>query len=487
MPPPKAKLKGVIGCRIRSRRGYLSLALHYRGQRWWETPFRTMKDTAPNRQLLQRDFCLPIASLMRARAFDGEAYLRFFPRGTRAVEFQPALAGSPAEGAPTLREYALRTWLPRQQPPEVRPGTQRDYRQHLAAYILDAPVAGGAPLGDVSLDEINPRHVRALKDRLAALGLSIKTQRNIISGTFRALLRDAVAEDLYDVANPFIGLRWPRVVSPPADPFTEAERATLVAHFREREPLYADFVELLFFTGMRPSEATGLVWKDFGSDRGTLDVQRSRYLNAYNLPKTRQSVRSLKLLPNVADRLRARMPGPYDPEAPIFTDPQGKPINQSEWARTHWTTALDATNLRKRKFYATRHTFISVGLTHGVNAKYLAEYCGTSLQMIERHYGRFLLSREDAQLALLMGSQPEPAAEQDRAEPRPDEGLVSVSARNRFESGVVPFAKHSNRRPGTCGGRALRDLTPAPLSAGSSRGRPTLDAGSEYNQDRRGS
>jgi len=43
-------------------------------------------------------------------------------------------------------------------------------------------------------------------------------------------------------------------------------------------------------------------------------------------------------------------------------------------------------------------------LSRGVNLKWLAEYCGTSVVMIERSYGRFLAAGADHQLALLAGS-----------------------------------------------------------------------------------
>jgi len=38
----------------------------------------------------------------------------------------------------------------------------------------------------------------------------------------------------------------------------------------------------------------------------------------------------------------------------------------------------------------TRHTFIAWALSEGVNMKGLAEYCGTSVQMIEQSYGRYI-------------------------------------------------------------------------------------------------
>jgi hypothetical protein len=64
--------------------------------------------------------------------------------------------------------------------------------------------------------------------------------------------------------------------------------------------------------------------------------------------------------------------------------------------------ALRATGVRPRKFYATRHTFLSVGLSRGCNAKWVATYCGTSLEMLDRHYGRWM-NDDAAQLTLLAG------------------------------------------------------------------------------------
>jgi hypothetical protein len=50
---------------------------------------------------------------------------------------------------------------------------------------------------------------------------------------------------------------------------------------------------------------------------------------------------------------------------------------------------LTATGIRPRKFYATKHAFISVALTKGLNLKFIAEYCGTSVRRDDwQHYGR---------------------------------------------------------------------------------------------------
>jgi hypothetical protein len=63
--------------------------------------------------------------------------------------------------------------------------------------------------------------------------------------------------------------------------------------------------------------------------------------------------------------------------------------------------AAGKVGIRRRKFYATRHSFISWALTRGMNLKALAEYVGTSVAMIEKSYGRFI---SDHGLAPLMSA-----------------------------------------------------------------------------------
>ncbi len=62
--------------------------------------------------------------------------------------------------------------------------------------------------------------------------------------------------------------------------------------------------------------------------------------------------------------------------------------------------------MRERKPYGCRHTFISVGLSNGVNIKWLAEYCGTSVTMIEKHYGRYVRNDAIEQLSKLVAVTP---------------------------------------------------------------------------------
>lgn len=78
------------------------------------------------------------------------------------------------------------------------------------------------------------------------------------------------------------------------------------------------------------------------------------------------------------------------PKAPLLArddgEPWGKNHHQKPFAAAVQTSALpDETT-----FYALRHTHISLALLAGVNIQVLAENCGTSVRMIELHYGKFL-------------------------------------------------------------------------------------------------
>src|SRR5437867_11520698 len=126
-------------------------------------------------------------------------------------------------------------------------------------------------------------------------------------------------------------------------------------------------------------------------------------------PKTGKSVRTLPLRSEVVAILRAIKPLGATEGGFVFTTQAGTALDEERFVEKHWHRALRATGVRPRKFYATRHTFISVAVSKpGINLKWLADYCGTSIEMIEDHYaGELQHAAQVAQLALLSsGSDP---------------------------------------------------------------------------------
>jgi len=185
--------------------------------------------------------------------------------------------------------------------------------------------------------------------------------------------------------DPFAGLRWARRVTYEPDPFTEAERDALCAYFRRKHADSYPLVYTLFHTGLRTGEVVGLRWGAVDLRAGTVTVRISRSRGEDNPPKTKNSQRTITLQPNVVAVLHAAQPLHVTPESFVFTTPTGLPLDTDRFVELRWHRALRATSTRPRKFYATRHTFISIALSRGCKAKWVAKYCGTSLEMLDKH------------------------------------------------------------------------------------------------------
>jgi integrase len=379
-----------MSVKVEERSGWLCYRIYFDG--WKGRESTRCRATAKNREKIQRRAQM-MSDLMAEGRFN---YLEWFPEGNRA-----GLYRSEPTSSPTVREYVEATWLPRMTPPAVRASLAQTYRKHWRRHILPA-------FGDKGLDEIaraallDFRGMLTRSEENGGKGLKMKTARDMIDGTFRALYRDARRDGLA-AGDPFADLAWPRQVRPEPDPFTEDERDVLLDHFWRRDRHYHALVYTMFFTGLRTGEATGLRWRAIDLRRGKLKVRVSRTLGEDNPPKTEKSTREITLLPEVVAVLRDVMPLHATGDTFVFTTQAGTPLDEERFVEKHWHRALRATGVRARKFYATRHTFISVAVGRpGVNIKWLADYCGTSVEMIEKHYAG-AVHQDAAQLALIAG------------------------------------------------------------------------------------
>jgi integrase len=224
-----------------------------------------------------------------------------------------------------------------------------------------------------------------LKRTVRGRTIKLTTVRNSLDFHFRGLYRDAREIDGLVSGDPFALLPWPRSIKPKPDPFDESERDRILDFYRRKRAFWLPFVYFQFWTGCRPSETAALRLSDVDLRLGTVSITKSRSEQHEAAPKTEKSVREIKLLPNVLEVLSA-MPQPLhaDDNTYFCRNPEGRPITTHWWPKKSWHPALRVLGIRPRKFYSTRHTFISVAVSKGCNLKWVAEYCGTSVEMIEK-------------------------------------------------------------------------------------------------------
>lgn len=360
-----------------------------------------LRDTPENRERVRKQAEL-IGAEIRAGAFD---YLKWFPNGNRAADFLVAAGRKPeatiAKGAKpstwTVRRY-YEQWVERKVVPYVRASAARDYRGHFKGYILDA-------LGETDLEELSLAHIEDLRSTLRKRKLSEKTIRNVIDGSFRAMVRDALQDDIA-AGFPFPKVRWPEKIVPGPSPFTGEERDQILAYFgnkrwkvggfNDSKPHYPYFAFLytLFFTGMRPSEAVAVRLSSVNLRARTLHVERSRHLGEEAAPKTARARRAVRLTKDNAEVLEPLIELKAKPDDYLFKNVRGEPIEAANFYDMFRDAqrALEITPLRD--LYSAKDTYISLAVTNGVSLTWLSEQTGVGVATLLKHYGRFVHSSE---------------------------------------------------------------------------------------------
>jgi integrase len=298
----------------------------------------------------------------------------------------------------TLVKDAAAEWLAAAQAGVVRtrsgepykPSAIRGYESTLRRTILPE-------LGDLRLSVLTRTQIQELIDRLVARHLAPSTVANAIL-PLRAIYRRAVDREEIAV-NPTERLALPkdraardRVAGPRE---VDALLGVLPEHHRV---LWATAV----YTGLRRGELQALRWSCVDLEAGILRVERSwdRVAGLVD-PKSRSGERRVPI-PSVlrhellAHRLRQGAGG----KGFVFSITGERPFDTSNAlraARRIWCKA----GLRGLGFHQCRHTYASLMIAAGVNAKALSSYMGhSSITVTIDRYGHLMPGneREAAQL-----------------------------------------------------------------------------------------
>jgi integrase len=149
-----------------------------------------------------------------------------------------------------------------------------------------------------------------------------------------------------------------------------------------------NFLLIMCNTGMRPPEGKNLRWRDVAF---RTDPQGRSFVILYVRGKNK--FRELVAASNVADyleRVRA-ISKATEPDDFVFTTWDGKPAS-SLYKGPIGSLLTESGLLRssagsRRSTYCFRHTYATFRLSEGVDVYFLAKQMGTSVQMIEDHYG----------------------------------------------------------------------------------------------------
>lgn len=291
-------------------------------------------------------------------------------------------------------EVPMRVFLEAWGRAEVGQPVSRRWARQRAAEISAHVLSVVGP--DMRFESLRSMHLLRVQRAMIERGCSPTTCNTVLFGSLRAFLRDAEIEGIVEpgfrtkLYAPIRRLRMHPVED--RTPFTLEERDLIFATFRDRSPHFLPFVMAAFGTGARPGELCGLQWQDVDLSRHWLRIARSRGEGGVTPGKTTHSRREIRLtrLAMTAFAPLALRPGATDEW--IFVSPRGGPLDLHNFANRHWRWTMQRLEGRVtyRPFYAARHTFISQALLAGKSVAEVAAYCGNSVEVIQRHYWRFV-------------------------------------------------------------------------------------------------
>jgi integrase len=329
-------------------------------------------------------------SLSDARSWRAESYGKLRRRELRAPSAM-TFGEAAALWLLGVRAGSIRT----RSGDRYKPSTIRSYEQ-----ALRGPRDGNGgllrELGHLKLSDLSLDDVQGYADRLLAAGAEPSTIRNQIMPV-RVICRWRQREV---TVNPTLGLSLPAVRHGRVRIADPAEAEQLLAALRASDrALWATAL----YAGLRRGELMGLRWYDVDLARGVIEVSQAWDPKEHQMVAPKSAAGSRRV--PIAAVLRAflapaQLAAPADPQGLVFGT-GGVPFcasSVSERALRAWRKA----GLEPICLHNCRHTFASLMIAAGVNAKALSTFMGhANISITLDRYGHLMPGAEDEAAGLM--------------------------------------------------------------------------------------
>src|SRR5690606_9709140 len=268
----------------------------------------------------------------------------------------------------------------------------------------------GDPIAGVLLEKLTSRHLKEWRERIASQpamqpkrGPNCRTKtppkppeprsagsvnRDMVP--MRAALNLALSDGFVTSDH-----AWRRALKPAANAdgrrtlyLDRDQRRALIEHLPEDA---AAFVRGLCLLPLRPGALAGLTVADFDTRQGTLRIGTDKA----------GAGRTVLLPEAVVELLRGQARSKL-PAAPLFARWNGRRWSKDAWKVPIKAAALAAGLPADTCAYALRHSTITDLVTAGLDLFTVAALAGTSIAMIEKHYGHLQQERARDALARLV-------------------------------------------------------------------------------------
>jgi integrase len=269
-----------------------------------------------------------------------------------------------------------------------KPSVIRSYRSTYSVHI-------GPAIGKRRVGSVRRRDVQAVVSDMTAQGLSPSTVRNALL-PLRLIYRVAIRDELGAATSPIEGVELPAVRGKRERIASPVEAASLI-------DVCDDFDRAIwataFYGGLRRGELMALEVANVDFDQGVIRVMQSYDPGSRKMtaPKSRAGIRTVPMVKVLRRELAAHLMRRGQRGALMFARPDGRPFSPEatyKRSRKRWDNA----KLAHITMHECRHSFASMMIAAGVNAKTLQEIGGwSSIAIVFDRYGHLMPgAREEA-------------------------------------------------------------------------------------------
>jgi integrase len=333
----------------------------------------------------------------------GKRRWKTMPKGTTKKEAQQKLGEmiklvhtgahrSPKE-IPLFKDVAA-SWLNSKEV-VVRYSTMKLYRGQVKNHLN--PLLGHLRINRIAFEVIENYKAQKLQD-----GMSVPTLNKTLT-TLGAIMQYAVRARFVDH----------NIVRDVDRPRRNADKPEITVLKPEQIRVLLDATpsqkyQVLFMTaaltGLRQGELLGLKWGDIDWENNQTRVRRTYNYGRFQEPKSNTSRRKIDLAPALVHELKKwRLACPKSKFDLVFPNEKGNPMNHSNLHNRYFVPALKAAGLPRIRFHDLRHTYASLLIEQGENAKYIQAQLGHSSPMFTLAVYGHLISDTNPSAAAKLG------------------------------------------------------------------------------------
>jgi len=263
------------------------------------------------------------------------------------------------------------------------PSTIRDTEYRIKAHLL-------SPLGRVQLNKLSTKQLiewrsALLRDKESPEALRrAKDTANRVTSILKAALNRAFQQGWCDSDSAWRRLKpYPMAGAAREGFLTEQQASKLIANCEGR---FRALAIAALLTGCRFGELQKLEKDDFDPQNRSISIRNGK-----------TGSRFVYLSPDAVELFSSLCREQAD--GPVFLNDHNRPWTKEQQRRA-LRKALRAADLPAITFYELRHSHASIALSRGINHQILAENMGTSIRMLEKHYGKFMVEVRRSQMSL---------------------------------------------------------------------------------------